>query len=79
MADVGRLDGRIDHQWRAGDAPGRRLRPGAGAGGVAGDLRVRERVRPAGDPLGPAEGETGEEEEEEEVGGFLSSSLARLP
>lgn len=62
MANVRRLDGRPDHQWRAGDAPGGRLCVGAGARRVAGDLGVRERLRPAGDALGPTEGKIGEGE-----------------
>ena len=60
MEDVGWFDGRPDHQRRAGDAPSGGVCVGAGPGRLEGDLGVRKRLRPEGDPLGPTEGKTGE-------------------
>ncbi|XP_062821305.1 E3 ubiquitin-protein ligase pellino homolog 3 isoform X1 [Anolis carolinensis] len=59
VEDSGRADGRLDHQWGAGHAPQRGLQRGLHARRVARDFRVRERVRPARQPLCPAAGQTG--------------------
>ncbi|XP_028915977.1 E3 ubiquitin-protein ligase pellino homolog 3 isoform X1 [Ornithorhynchus anatinus] len=61
MADPGRVDGRTDHQRGAGDAPGRGLLRGLGPRGLAGDLRLRQRLHPEGQSLRAAAREAGGE------------------
>ena len=60
MEDVGRLDGRPDHQRGSGDAPGGGVCVWAGSGRLEGNLSLWKRLRPEGDSLSAAEGETGE-------------------
>lgn len=59
VEDIGRPDGRPDHQRRAGLAPSRRLCVRAGSGRLEGNLRLRQRLRPEGDAIGTAEGKVG--------------------
>lgn len=60
VEDVRWSNGRADHQRRAGDAPSKRLHPGLQTGCLEGDLSLRKRLHPAGDPLGAAARKDGE-------------------